>query len=236
MFVQMPLKIGLRDEASFATFVTEEESIAVALNALQNSLQKNTGSAFYLYGEEGVGKTHLLQAACRFVTEQNRASVYLPMSDQSLPLIPDVLTGLEQTSLVCLDELDHLIGNAKWEQALANLIVKSSVQGHTVILSGQQSINEWGIVTQELAKALINVLPIKISPLQDKQELINALQRHSAKLGFELPIEVGNFLVKNFSSDLQELLAVLKLLEQATLVEKRRLTLPFVKQALKQAV
>jgi len=234
MFVQMPLKIGLRDEASFATYVTEKESLAVALNALQSALSQSSGSAFYLFGNEGVGKTHLLQAACRFVTEKKRASVYLPMADQSLPLIPDVLVGLEQTSLVCLDDIEKVVGDAKWEQALANLLTKSSVQGHVVILSGKRSINAWEIKTPELAKALMNVLPIEISPLEDKQEVIAALQRHSAKLGFELPLEVGNFLIKNFSSDLQELLAVLKLLEQATLVEKRRLTLPFVKQVLQQ--
>ena len=234
MFVQMPLKIGLRDDACFQTFVTEKESIAVALNALQAALLKNSGNAFYLYGKGGVGKTHLLQAACRFVTEKESASVYLPMSDDGLPLIPDVLHGLEQTPLVCLDDMNHLIGNAKWEIALANLITKSSVQGHTIILSGEKAINDWDICTQELAKALMNVLPIAMQGLEEKAEVIEALQRHSAKMGFELPNEVGNFLVKQFSSDLQELLAVLKLLEQATLVEKRRLTLPFVKQVLKQ--
>ncbi len=235
MFVQMPLKIGLRDEASFATFVTEQESLAVALNSLQNALTQNSGSAFYLYGKEGGGKTHLLQAACRFITEKGRTSVYLPMADKSLPLIPDVLVGLEQTPLVCLDDIELLIGDEKWEKALANLLTKSSVQGHVVILSGGQSINQWQIATQELAKALMNVLPIAVQPLEDKAEIIAALQRHSSKLGFDLPVEVGNFLVKNFSADLQELLAVLQLLEQASLVEKRRLTLPFVKQVLKQA-
>lgn len=232
MFVQMPLKIGLRDEASFETYITEQEALAVALNALQNALMNNTGSAFYLFGNPGVGKTHLLQAACRFVTEKNQASVYLPIADDSLPLIPDVLIGLEQTMLVCLDDIDQLVGDTKWELALANLLTKSSVQGHTVILSGNQSINDWKIATQELAKALMNVLPIEVKPLEDKTEIISALQRHSQKLGFELPVEVGNFLIKNFSTDLQELLAVLKLLEQATLVEKRRMTLPFVKQVL----
>lgn len=234
MFVQMPLKIGLRDDACFQTFVTEQESLAVALNSLQNSLLKNSGSAFYLYGKSGVGKTHLLQAACRFVTEKEKASVYLPMSDVGLPLIPDVLNGLEQTPLVCLDDMNHLIGDAKWETALANLLTKSSVQGHTIIVSGERAINDWDIRTQELAKALMNVLPINMQGLEEKNEVIEALKRHSTKMGFDLPNEVGNFLVKQFSPDLQELLAVLKLLEQATLVEKRRLTLPFVKQVLKQ--
>lgn len=228
----MPLKIGLRDDACFETFVTEHESTAVALNALQAALLKDGGNAFYLNGKGGVGKTHLLQAACRFITEQNKASVYLPISDDSLPLIPDVLIGLEQMRLVCLDDMNSMIGDEKWELALANLLTKSSVQGHTIILSGEKAINDWNICTQELAKALMNVLPINMQALEDKNEVISALKRHSAKMGFELPTEVGNFLVKQFSTDLQELLAVLKLLEQATLVEKRRLTLPFVKQVL----
>lgn len=234
MFVQMPLKIGLRDDACFETFVTEQEPLALALNRLQKTLQQAAGSAFYLYGAEGVGKTHLLQASCRFVTEQGRTSVYLPLADTSLPLIPDVLTGLEQTPLVCLDDVQSVLGDAKWEKALANLITKSNVQGHSLILAGSIAMNEWQITTQDLAKALMSVLPIPLQAIEDKNEVVVALQRHGKRLGFELPQEVGNYLVKQFSNDLQELLAVLKLLEQASLVEKRRLTLPFVKQVLQK--
>ncbi|MDA3806948.1 MAG: DnaA regulatory inactivator Hda [Thiomicrorhabdus sp.] len=235
MFVQMPLKIGLRDDACFETFVTEKESQALALSGLQSALIQTNGNAFYLYGESGAGKTHLLQASCRYVTEKGQTSVYLPFGDHSLPLIPDVLMGLEQTPLVCLDDMTEIVGDSKWELALANLITKSSVQGHTVILAGQVSINDWSIKTNELAKALMMVLPIELHSVIEKEEVIVALQRHSKRLGFELPNDVGNYLVKQFSADLQELLAVLKLLEQATLVEKRRLTLPFVKQVLQRA-
>lgn len=235
MFVQMPLKIGLRDDACFETFVTEKESQALALSGLQSALIQTNGNAFYLYGESGAGKTHLLQASCRYVTEKGQTSVYLPFGDHSLPLIPDVLIGLEQTPLVCLDDMTEIVGDSKWELALANLITKSSVQGHTVILAGQVSINDWSIKTNELAKALMMVLPIELHSVIEKEEVIVALQRHSKRLGFELPNDVGNYLVKQFSADLQELLAVLKLLEQATLVEKRRLTLPFVKQVLQRA-
>lgn len=232
MFVQMPLKIGLRDDACFETFVTEQESLAVALNAVQSALKQPSGNAFYLYGESGAGKTHLLQAACRYVTEKGQASVYLPMQDEGLPLIPDVLVGLEQTPLVCLDDMERIIGQPKWELALANLLTKSSVQGHNVILAGEQSVVAWSLVTPELTKALMTVLPIKLASLNDKEEVIMALQRHAKRLGIELSQEVGNYLVKQFSNDLQELLAVLKMLDQASLVEKRRLTLPFVKKVL----
>ncbi|BBP46218.1 DnaA regulatory inactivator Hda [Thiosulfatimonas sediminis] len=236
MFVQMPLKMGLRDDASFETFVAEQESVAVALNALQTTLSGVRGGAFYLCGEAGVGKTHVLQAACRFVTERNQASVYLPMGDESLPLIPDVLHGLEQTTLVCLDDVDVIIGKKHWEAALANLIVKSNVQGNTLIFAGSTHISHWNIVLPDLAKALVSVLPVELLPLADTGELIVALQRHSRKRGFELPHNVGEYLVKHCSQKLPDLMELLNVLEEATLVEKRRLTLSLVKSVLPHTV
>lgn len=232
MYVQMPLKMGLRDDASFETFVAEQESVALALNVLQKNLSNPRGSAFYLGGEQGVGKTHILQAACRYMTERNQDSVYLPLGDASLPLIPDVLYGLEQTSLVCLDDVDSIIGKKAWETALANLITKSSVQGNTLLFAGNTSIGKWRIALPELAKALVSVLPVELLHLSDKNELITALQRHSVKRGFELPDNVGEFLVKHVSGELPQLMNVLRVLEEASLVEKRRLTLAFVKSIL----
>ncbi|WP_130537196.1 DnaA regulatory inactivator Hda [Thiomicrorhabdus indica] len=232
MLVQMPLKIGLRDEASFDTFVAEQESVALALNALQSSVEKPVGEAFYLCGHNGVGKTHLLQAACRLVTEKNRNSVYLPLADKSLPFIPDVLSGLEQVSLVCLDDIDRIIGKKEWEIALANLITKCSVQGNTLLIAGTLKLSDWKLAYSELAKSLISVVPLVIEPVSEKDELINALQRHAKCMGFELPEKVGELLLKHCSNDLSELMKVLKMLEEASLVQKRRLTLQFVKAIL----
>lgn len=233
MFVQLPLKIGLREEVCFDTFVADDESTVLALNQFQQALLKSgKAEAYYFYGVSGVGKTHLLQAACRFVTEQNIASVYLPLADKQLPLIPDVLMGLEKTPLVCLDDVEQIIGDKAWELALANLLMKSKVMGNKVVLSGRVALENWTLQTPELTQALISVLPIQLKAIANQKDIVTALQRHAKKLGFELPLEVGNYLIKQFSADLQELLSVLKILEQATFVEKRRMTLPFVKQIL----
>lgn len=233
MFVQLPLKIGLREEVCFDTFIAEEEGVVLALNRFQQTLLKShDGEAFYFQGESGSGKTHILQAACRFTTEQKSSSVYLPLGDDSLPLIPDVLNGLEQTLLVCLDDIENIIGNPEWEHALTSLLMRSKELGHKVVLSGINPAGSWSIATTELTQAMMSVLPITLKPLANKSDIVLAMQRHALKLGFELPLEVGNYLIKQFSTDLQELLSVLRILEQATFVEKRRMTLPFVKQIL----
>jgi len=232
MLVQMQLKIGLRDEASFDTFIADQESVALALNALQSAVASPSGEAYYLWGKEGVGKTHLLQASCRFVTEQQQTSVFLPLADRSLPLVPDVFSGLESIKLVCLDDIDRLVGKPEWEKALANLITKCSVQGNTLLISGTTSLSDWKLMNTDLAKALISVVPLEIKPVQEKEEIINALQRHAKRMGFEFSEKVGEILVKHLSSDLAELMQVLKVLEEASLIQQRRLTPQFVKSVL----
>lgn len=227
--VQMPLKIGLKDEASFSTFVTETPELALSLNQLQNSLKQSLSNCFYLQGQSGSGKSHILQAACRFMASLNQAAVYLPLKDSNLPLIAESLNGLEQAALVCIDDMDERISEIEWQKALASLLIKAQSIGHVVVFSGQNSFVEWENSSKELNSALMGVLTIELMPLTQSKELVEALQRHAQTLGFELPVEVGNYLIKMFSNDLAELMAVLKLLEQATLAEKRRLTLPFVK-------
>ncbi|MDX1795899.1 MAG: DnaA regulatory inactivator Hda [Hydrogenovibrio sp.] len=240
MYAQLPLKIGLREEACFETFVAETESLTLALADVQKNLKKASGQAFCFVGPSGVGKTHLLQAACRYQIEIQQskpsasASVYLPLGDQSLPLVPAVLDGMEQISLVCVDDVDGVIGQTEWELALANLLMKAKSQGHSIMLSSQSFIGDWPIKTKELASAMMSVLPIDLAPLDSDKEIVYALQKHADKLGFKLPVEVCNFLIKQFSKDLQELLAVVGLLEEASFVQKRRITLPFVKQVLSE--
>ncbi len=232
MLIQLPLKMSLRDDASFETFIAEQESIALVLSQLQQLDNAQYAGCYYFFGESGVGKTHLLQAACRFYTEKGRQSVYFPLANQQLPLIPDVLQGLEVTPLVCLDDVEQVLGDLGWEKALANFLAKSRVQGHRVLLTGQTALTDWPVASEGLMRELVSIIPVPLAPLQGERELVLALQRHALYMGFELPLKVGNFLIKRFSTDLQELLAVLKLLEQASLVDKRRLTLPFVKEVL----
>jgi DnaA family protein len=225
-------KINLRNDASFSTFVADQELIAQTLSCLQQPDKPQYAGCYYFHGVDGVGKTHLLQAACRFYSLKQMQSVFFPLMDKNLPLIPDVLTGLEVTDLVCLDGVEAIIGDEAWEKSLANLIAKSKVQGHRVLLAGQMPIADWPMVTDALRSEVFSIMPIPLTQMTEKDSIILALQRHAINRGFEVSVEVANFIIKRFSLDLQELLAVLDLLEQASLAEKRRLTLPFVKDVL----
>ncbi len=230
--VQIPLKISSREEVSFDTFVTAEPATAILLNQFQASLRQKHAAGFYLQGASGAGKTHLLQAACRYKSSLNESSVYLPLKDTSLPLIADSLKGLEDVSLICIDDIDTKIHQVEWQKSLENLLIKAQAAGNIVVCTGETSYLEWDVVYSNLNSALVNVLTIPIPALSKNKDLVDALQRHAQKRGFELSTTVGNYLVKQFSSHLPELMAVLSLLEQESLAEKRHLKLPLVKKIL----
>jgi DnaA family protein len=87
------------------------------------------------------------------------------------------------------------------------------------------------IQLQDLASRLASGLLVTITKLndQEKDQLIRAL----AKLrGFLLDDDVSAFILKRSGRDLSDLLNILDKLDQASLIEKRKLTVPFVKKIL----
>jgi DnaA family protein len=232
MLIQLPLKINLPDTACFETFVAPDASVALTLSQLQSVGASGLSQGVYFFGQAAVGKTHLLQAACRAVSLRGGRSVYFPLKEKQLPLIPDVLKGLEVMDLICLDDVDHVVHLPAWQVALQDLQSKSRALGHPLILSGRMPMALWPMSVSELRDAMFSLLPVELQPLTEVDDLVLALQRHAMIRGFELPKDVANFIIKRFSTSLEELLAVLQMLEQATLAEQRRLTLPFAKLVL----
>ena len=69
--IQLPLGVRLRDDATFANFYPGAN--AAALGYVERLCEADAGwteSLIYLWGADGVGRSHLLQAAClRFDAE-----------------------------------------------------------------------------------------------------------------------------------------------------------------------
>lgn len=226
---QLPLPIHQSDDETLENFYAENNLLL--LNSLQKNFLQLHQQFFYLWGNKGSGKSHLLKGVCQHYLAQQRPALYVPLNKAQY-FSPAVLENLEQQALVCLDDLQAVIGNAEWEVAIFDLINRVRETGRTLlIMSADQSPANLPVQLLDLASRLTWGEVYQLAPLNDKQK-IEVLQKAAYQRGIELPDETANFLFKRLERDMKTLFNALEKLDQASLQAQRKLTIPFVKEIL----
>ena len=226
---QLPLPIHQSDDETLENFYAENNLLL--LNSLQKNFLQLHQQFFYLWGNKGSGKSHLLKGVCQHYLAQQRPALYVPLNKAQY-FSPAVLENLEQQALVCLDDLQAVIGNAEWEVAIFDLINRVRETGRTLlIMSADQSPVNLPVQLPDLASRLTWGEVYQLAPLNDKQK-IDVLQKAAYQRGIELPDETANFLFKRLERDMKTLFNALAKLDQASLQAQRQLTIPFVKEIL----
>ncbi|HTN30454.1 MAG TPA: DnaA regulatory inactivator Hda [Pseudomonas sp.] len=229
--VQLPLGVRLRDDATFANYYPGAN--AAALGYVERLCEADAGWAenlIYLWGNDGVGRSHLLQAACLRFEQQGEPALYLPLGEV-VALGPDLLDNLEQYELVCLDDLDAIAGKADWEEALFHLFNRLRDAGRRLLLSASASPRELGIQLPDLQSRLSLSLVFQLQELADEDKL-RALQLRASRRGLHLNDEVGRFILTRGARSMSALFELLEQLDQASLQAQRKLTIPFLKETL----
>lgn len=229
--VQLPLGVRLRDDATFANYYPGAN--AAALGYVERLCEAEAGwteSLIYLWGVQGVGRSHLLQAACLRIEQQGELAVYLPLSEV-VEHGPAVLDGLEACHLVCLDELDAVVGRADWEEALFHLFNRLRDAGRCLLLAADAAPRALALQLADLRSRLSQALVFQLQLLSDEEKL-RALQLRASRRGLQLPDDVGRFILTRGSRSTSSLFELLEQLDQASLQAQRKLTIPFLKQTL----
>ena len=226
---QLPLPIHQSDDETLENFYAENNLLL--LNSLQKNFLQLHQQFFYLWGNKGSGKSHLLKGVCQHYLAQQRPALYVPLNKAQY-FSPAVLENLEQQALVCLDDLQAVIGNAEWEVAIFDLINRVRETGRTLlIMSADQSPANLPVQLPDLASRLTWGEVYQLAQLNDKKK-IDVLQKAAYQRGIELPDETANFLFKRLERDMKTLFNALEKLDQASLQAQRKLTIPFVKEIL----
>jgi len=223
---QLPLGLRLRDNASFANY--HPGGNREVMQVVQRSAAGEGEQFIYLWGPSGIGKTHLLQAACRTAAERGAGCAYLPLRRfGEIPLA--ILDGLEDLALVCVDDIQCVAGRKDWETALFHLYNRLRDGGAHLIISADAGPAGVGIALPDLASRLAWGLVLQLVPLDDYSKRA-ALQLRAHARGFELPDSVARYLLRRSPRDMPALFELLDRLDQASLAAQRKLTIPFVKQ------
>ncbi|TDX30875.1 regulatory inactivation of DnaA Hda protein [Modicisalibacter xianhensis] len=225
---QLPLGIGLRDDATFANFMPRGN--AAALAALQAQLDDCGETFIYLWGSEGSGRSHLLQAACHEASRRDKRALYLPLNDLG-HFPPHMLEDVERLDLVVIDDIDQVVGRKRWEEALFHGFNRLRDAGKRLIISAPAAPRQLDVKLPDLASRLTWGVTFQVQRLDDEGRF-EALKLRAQGRGMQLPDEVARYILHRGSRRLPELFSTLERLDRASLTAQRKLTIPFVKQAL----
>ena len=227
---QLSLSVGLDDAATFDNFYRGGNG--ALLHALECFLQDKDDHFMYLCGSHGCGRTHLLQAACHARHQMNQTAMYIPLGQGEFS--PAILDGLEQVSLVCLDDLDSVLGDPLWEEALFHLYNRMRDTPSQLVVVGRQLPSKLEQCLPDLRSRLCWGLVFQLVHLTD-DEKYSSIRCRAERRGFELGDDVCDFLLHRYPRDTHALYDLLDLLDEQSLKAQRKITIPFVKEVLREA-
>ena len=230
MAEQLPVTFEFRANQTFDDFYPGSNQEIVG--QLKRTVSGIGEQFVFLWGNAGHGKSHLLQACCQDAFTQEINAFYLDLAD-STAINPGLLTGLEDFELVCLDNIDSLAHREDWELALFNFFNLHRERKHRLLLSASSAPNTLGFILPDLKTRMNWGLSIKIQPLDDDDKIAALIQK-AQQMGFGITPQVARFLLTHYDRNLPSLWLMLDKLDWASLAAKRKLTIPFLKQILKQ--
>ena len=226
---QYPLDIAPRTFATFETFVNTQEN--VLLDSLKElRVQLKEPRQFYLWGARQTGKSHLLHAICNYLTSTKQNSIYLPLKEFSSS-DSIILQDIHHLDVICVDDVDQVIGDYDWEKALFQLINELRTENKSLVMTASNNPSSMKVLIPDLASRLVWGPVYKLNTLDDEQKA-NALQLHAEARGFNISSDVCGYLIKRYSRELKQLVDLLNQIDQQSLVHKRKVTVPFVKTVL----
>ena len=231
--MQLSLPVSLPDDETFDSFLVAENEFTTAY--LQKFCQGNMGSIkpiCYLFGSLGSGKSHLLFACCHEATLNGLQTVYLNMLE--LKEMPgEIINDVVDYDLICIDNLHEIAGNETWERAIFDLINQALEREHQpkIIISGQASPLIVAFTLPDLVSRLTWGAVFQLATRSD-ESLRLIIKFRLEHRGLEASEDCIKFLLTRVDRELSNLMSIVNELDKKSLQAKRKLTIPFIKQAL----
>lgn len=228
--MQFALPVTLPDDETFSSYFAGENQEVV--NHLQ-SLLHHPADKFqytYLYGGADTGKSHLLYACCVLAQLRGLSNILLSV-EQVSQYGPEVLSGIEQYDVVCIDDLSLVVGDESWERGLFNFFNMFNDAGKLLVLADTSKPKHLDVKLPDLKSRLQWGALYQLKALSDEQKQ-QALILRARLRGLELPDESAAFLLTRGAREMSALMAALDRLDHDSIRLQRRLTIPFIKETL----
>jgi DnaA family protein len=228
--MQLALAVTLPDDETYTSYFGGEQSLEVTHLKTAFANREKQFQFTYLCGLADSGKSHLLYATCVYAQDLGLSPMLLSLRDV-LHYGPEMLDGLDNLDVVCVDDLQLIAGHEGWEKALFNFFNRFNEKGKLLVIAADLLPSMLNLSLPDLESRLTWGTTFQIRSMSDDDKA-EALVKRAKMRGLELSDECSRFLLTRLSRDMRALLDVLDKLDHASMAAQRKLTIPFIKSTL----
>ena len=219
---QLGLPISLNSKMLLDNFIGNSE----LLNHINSLSYNNEASEIYVYGEEGLGKTHLLQGAVISALNDGKNAIYIDCNY----LFPEhILDSVDEFKLISIDNI-NFINNTNQDLFFDFYNRARQAKNITIVVSGNFLPSNLNIM-KDMKTRLSLAVVFKLDILDDESTMV-VLNNQMSERNLTIDSKVYKYLFKNYSRDLKVLLSVIDDLDKLSLQSKQAISIPFVKKTL----
>lgn len=229
MTTQLPLALRWPRRQRFEHFHAGDN--AAAVDALRAAAVEPSAPWVFVSGPLGSGRTHLLIASCQAAIDAGRTAQYLPLAGLR-GTRADAIRAMAGSDVLAIDDIDSIAGESDAEHALFDTFNRYRAEGCTLLFAALGAPVVLDIALPDLRSRLGSCTQALLKPLSDAERRA-VLREQAAVRGIELDDVVLDWLFAHHARDLGALLDLLDTLDRASLAAQRRVTVPFLRNLLK---
>ncbi len=154
-YEQQLLRLGSAAEKRISAFYARgNESTVAHIQKFCSPLADKNDCQIFVHGPAQCGKTHLLQAACRAMSESNRNSAYFSVA-RHLSSGTQFLAGQEKTAFLAIDDVHLAGGKDQLQLRLLRLIEAVRNTGGHLLIGSQNAPKDIKEILPDLMSRLI---------------------------------------------------------------------------------
>ena len=220
---RIPLLMRSEDLATWDNWLSRPETVALE-QLLRGQVPEHSA---YVWGGEGMGKSHILQACCE---AEGLNARYIPLRDLVDFAPEQVLADTETARLIAIDDIDCVEARPRWQEALFALFNASRETGAKLLVTADKAPQQLLDALPDL-RSRLSSLPVFRMPRFTEDHIAELLALRGVEAGIELSGDVARYCSLRLPRHPRATVRFINQLDQLSLAQRRAVTIPFVRES-----
>ncbi len=201
---------------TFETFVTGPQNI-MAYSAARSVAEATSGRTYnplLIYGDSGLGKTHLLYAISHLRRKlfPKQKIVYIKGDDFINEFVELIRAGrgsefrakYRDADLLLVDDIQFVAGKEQVQNEFFHTFNSLYEAGHQIVMTSDRPPREMALLDDRLRTRFVSGLMTDITP-PDYETRLAIIKNRAAFMNLDLPDSVTNYIAENITSNVRQI-------------------------------